>query len=608
MFKTLKGKLFGIFLFFSLLSILIITLSNFYSYKKEKIDLAERSIDLIYTSNLNKFLLVAEFFALETRNVNFFKTGESKIVNQIDSINKSIHNQIKSIEMNDQTRKFDLNNSLIYIEEKINMSNYYFKEVVKYYKKRGYADFGYIGLMRAYTHKLENSRKLDMSEILTLRRHEKDYMIRYEDRYIDSLKNNAIRFKKEIISDNKLTNNEKDTFVYFLENYVAYFDSMTIVNKKIGIKDNSGLNLSINKIQEEIQNEFLKLTKSAFVTGQNLYENLKYSFIGYSFLLVIISLLISIYMSNRITRPITQLAQKCHTFVKSKFEENNDCEIRTDDTEIKNLIQNFQILQNEIVGLLVDFKKKVEDRTRTIELQKDNLIELNATKDKFFSIIAHDLKSPFTSILGFSEILEKNIEKYDKEKIKQYVSNISNSANQTFKLLENLLEWARLQRGAIVPEFQKINLVLIAEDTCLLNNDVALRKDIIIQNNIVSDIFSNCDMNITKTIFRNLISNALKFTNADGVVSLSACQKDSFIEIQIQDTGVGIPTDKISNLFSLEKNISTNGTANEKGTGLGLLLCKELVEKQGGKILVESELGKGSIFKFTLPLFSESKS
>lgn len=604
MFKTLKSKLLAIFTFFSLSCILILVLSNYYSYKKEKVDIAERSVDLVYTSILNKFLLVADFLAIETRNLNFFKTGESEILFKIDSINKSVHNQILAIEKNSLTKKFDLDNSLLFIEEKLNMNNYFFNELVKSYKSKGYANYGYVGQMRAYSHKLEKYNFFDKATILTLRRHEKDYMIKYEDRYIDSLKKHAEIFMNHIIVEGKLSDKDKDSCVFYLQNYVAYFDSMTIMNKKIGIKDNSGLSYSINKIQDEIQSEFSKLTKLAYNLEQSLYENLNYSFIAYSLLLIITSLFISIYLSNRITRPILLLAKKCHGFVNSKFEKNDDCEIHTQDVEIKDLINNFQILQTEIVGLLVDFKQKVEDRTKTIELQKDNLIALNATKDKFFSIIAHDLKSPFSSIIGFSEILESNIDKYDKQKVKQYVSFINKSANQTFKLLENLLEWARLQRGQIVPEFKKINLKTIAEETYLLAYDVAIRKKINLQNNIIEDIFSKCDINITKTIFRNLVSNALKFTSENGLISISAKQNESFIEIKIQDTGIGISPEKISNLFSLENNISTKGTDNETGTGLGLMLCKELIEKQGGKIWVESELEKGSTFKFTLLTFS----
>ena len=146
---------------------------------------------------------------------------------------------------------------------------------------------------------------------------------------------------------------------------------------------------------------------------------------------------------------------------------------------------------------------------------------------------------------------------------------------------------------------------MLANEICTLSSNIALSKDITIQNTIASDIYVSCDIEITKTIFRNLISNAIKFTNSKGIVSISAKRKDNFIVILIKDTGVGMSDDTISNLFKIDKQVSTIGTADEQGTGLGLLLCKELIEKQGGKIWLESEVNKGSSFYFMLTSFKE---
>jgi len=235
-----------------------------------------------------------------------------------------------------------------------------------------------------------------------------------------------------------------------------------------------------------------------------------------------------------------------------------------------------------------------------IKRSREKLLELNATKEKLFSIISHDLRSSLGSVLCLSDLLLENLEQYPKSKIRQFVNNIYQSSKNTFELLENLLDWSRLQTEKLTQRKEKHNLKNNIDNIFQLYSEIAKKKRITLQNNIRPDVLIYCDIDMTKTVLRNLISNAIKFTNAEGLVSLNFIENDTNIEIQITDSGVGIMAENIPNLFSIEKNISTLGTNNEKGTGLGLMLCKELIEKQGGKIWVESELGEGSIFKFTL--------
>jgi len=255
------------------------------------------------------------------------------------------------------------------------------------------------------------------------------------------------------------------------------------------------------------------------------------------------------------------------------------------------------LLANIIILHSITERKKAELK---IQQQNDELTELNATKDKFFSIIAHDLKNPFNSIIGLSSLLVNQFDSFEKEKIKELLVHIDTTANQTFQLLENLLEWSKIQQGKLIPALKKHNLKNITSEIEQLLLEFANNKNIKIENKINSDISIFCDTDMTKTILRNLISNAIKFTQSNGIVAINAFQKIQNIEIQIKDTGVGIPTDTLPHLFSIEKNTTTKGTSNETGTGLGLLLCKELVEKQGGQIWVESKVGEGSVFYFTL--------
>jgi signal transduction histidine kinase len=228
------------------------------------------------------------------------------------------------------------------------------------------------------------------------------------------------------------------------------------------------------------------------------------------------------------------------------------------------------------------------------------LEELNSTKDKFFSIIAHDLRNPFSVLLGMSDLLLSNYESYDDETRLELISIQNETTKQTFKLLENLLEWAKIQRSAIDFVRQEIHLNEIIDQCLNHHKEISKQKEISLTNALENDIKLNADSNMIQTVLRNLVMNAIKFSNRGGEIKIHAQKSDEFVEITVEDNGVGISTENIQKLFKIENNITTKGTANEKGTGLGLMLCKEFVEKHGGKIWVESELGKGSSFKFTI--------
>ena len=247
--------------------------------------------------------------------------------------------------------------------------------------------------------------------------------------------------------------------------------------------------------------------------------------------------------------------------------------------------------------------KVIERKNMELELKEKNqeLIELNIDKDRFVSILAHDLKSPFNSILGYLSLLTKNIHKYDIDKIENQINIINNTAQNTFNLLESILMWAHTQSGKINFEPQPLNISNVYNDvmqSLLLNAD---NKKIAINYAVYEDIKVFADLNMLSTILRNLISNAIKFTNIGGQIHIFVLSLETNVEITISDTGVGIEPENISKLFDYSHVYTSIGTNNEKGTGLGLVLCKEFVEKHGGKIWLKSELGKGSEFKFTIP-------
>jgi len=267
--------------------------------------------------------------------------------------------------------------------------------------------------------------------------------------------------------------------------------------------------------------------------------------------------------------------------------------------EILNYIDILQAISIIIITLII-----VNMLLKENKKQKEMIAELkllNATKDKFFSIISHDLRSPFNAILGFSDILQKEFHTYPQEQTQQYLTYINQAARKTFELLENLLEWSSLQTGKNVPRFKSIQINELIHEEIDLFKSMAKHKYIEIRTDLSSNSHVLIDKNMMNTVIRNLISNAIKFTDVNGKIEIKTFEEINEVIISISDSGVGIDKSTIENLFKMDTKISTIGTQGEKGTGLGLLLCKELVEKNSGKIFIVSEINVGTTFQIRLP-------
>ena len=239
---------------------------------------------------------------------------------------------------------------------------------------------------------------------------------------------------------------------------------------------------------------------------------------------------------------------------------------------------------------------------KEIKLKNEQLIVANATKDKFFSIIAHDLRSPFNGFLGLTQIMAEELSSLTMREVHEIAVNMRSSATNLFRLLENLLHWARIQQGLIPFNQEVVQLQSIINESIEMIRESAKKKGIEIVSDISYDLLVFADNDMIKTVIRNLVSNAVKFTYKGGKVIISAKPaEDKSIQIAIKDTGIGMSAALIEGLYKPDVNTKRVGTDYEPSTGLGLILCKEFVEKHGGKLLVESEVGKGSIFSFSLP-------
>jgi len=244
---------------------------------------------------------------------------------------------------------------------------------------------------------------------------------------------------------------------------------------------------------------------------------------------------------------------------------------------------------------------QIEEKNRLIISQNQELKELNRTKDKFFSIIGHDLGNQFNIIVGFSEMLISGFKNLDASKLEYHLNNIHKSSRHAYELLENLLTWSQMQTKSIPYNPQAFHIQDKITESLELLEGAYTKKNIQIKVIAKKEISVFADVNMFSTVFRNLVSNAIKFTPENGNITIHLIKKEDFCEITVKDNGIGISEENIRKIFRIDSNHSTLGTNGEKGTGLGLLLCKEFVEKHNGKIWVESAVGKGSRFVFTLP-------
>ncbi|MBI9070792.1 MAG: CHASE domain-containing protein [Melioribacteraceae bacterium] len=285
---------------------------------------------------------------------------------------------------------------------------------------------------------------------------------------------------------------------------------------------------------------------------------------------------------------------------ESKLTQSIDYKLEIDN-EVRWFNARISFLNNNAVLYVAHdntLNKNAEEKLKESELM---LRELNKSKDKLFSIIAHDLRSPFNSTMGLIEILQKDFSGYSDEEVSGLLTQIDNSLKGQFNILENLLNWAQIQTNRIEIKKESINIYDFIENELITLRVAANKKNINIKNEVDTDISIEADKILLRSVIHNLVGNAVKFTNPEGSVNIKSGIETNAVRLEIKDNGIGIDEQNLNSLFKEEFNSSTKGTDGEKGTGLGLLIVKEMVEKLGGNINVKSKAGEGSCFIITIP-------
>ena len=376
-----------------------------------------------------------------------------------------------------------------------------------------------------------------------------------------------------------------------LNDYQSAFDYQ---NKYIALKDSLYGEETRRKIyelqllydREKKENEIQILRKNEQISQlSSQRDRLMKNFLVIAIILVLISLFL-LYNRFLIARNANVLLEK----QKKEISETN--------SQLVEL--NHSLLEQK--KMYEDLNQKINHSNKKLKDSEKNLREINATKDKFFSIISHDLRNPFASIVSFSRILKRDILNMSKEELQQLAFELDKSVLKIDNLLENLLQWSRTQTGKIKYKPEYIALHEIIKENLNLFKNNARDKEIYLHDEVDDNLVVWADKNMADTVIRNLLSNALKYTNINGKIVISSYGKDHKAFVSVKDNGVGMTEENKKKIFRTDSLHSTYGTMEEKGSGLGLLLCKEFVEKQGGEITFASERNKGSEFIFSLPV------
>ena len=262
----------------------------------------------------------------------------------------------------------------------------------------------------------------------------------------------------------------------------------------------------------------------------------------------------------------------------------------------------YSLFRNRRMNRMLKHKNlELEDLNTRLTAYSEELDKLNRTKNRLISIISHDLKNPFHSLIGFSDLLVHEADRFSEEEKLSFYKSMNETSKKAFELLQNLLDWTRLQTSEIPFLPADLPLAETIQSVLDLTNSYARDKGIVMQIEVPVDFMVHADSRMFETVLRNLVSNAVKYTPFGGKISIAARDQNEVILISVEDTGVGMEEEQVTNLFNVDKKVSRPGTNNESGTGFGLILCREFVKKNGGELMVESSPGSGSKFSFTVP-------
>jgi signal transduction histidine kinase len=484
-----------------------------------------------------------------------------------------------------------------------------FKKMVEYRIEMYNSDTGLFKKLNESALELQNTdNEVFKKNFLLLRQAEKDYLIKKDSNEVFKIDSLRESLDKQI---SQSTDNQLDT----KSNWRIYQQSLKrliALDFLIGVDNQAATRGRLNNYTETTT---LLLEKLAQTIRQEVKKIEAWQgrwFIGVVGFMVLLSVFLSYFVAGVVAKPLTRLSQFINQAIQNKFSDSATLPVPNSKDEVSGLTHDFNLMLQEIRNRLAEVREKTQaleqqngelnQLNQQLHQSEQHLTKLHGVKDKLFSIISHDLRSPLNSMLGFLNILEARADIFTPDETRKFSQETQKSVKRLITLLDNLLQWSLSETGEMVFQPKILNLSDRISENIALYENIAHDKEVELVNWSQKKLKVMADGNMLDFILRNLISNAIKFSNHHSKIIISTQKLSSWVEISVADQGIGMPAENIAKILQAEEHITTRGTDAEKGTGFGLLLCKNFIEKNQGKMMIESIENQGTTIKFTLPI------
>jgi signal transduction histidine kinase len=554
-------------------------------------------------TNIGKQSEARQTFLLKDRfTESFYITGTTESIIDYNKLINKIDSSLLVINQNKLSKNSPISEKIVSITRNIHGQEVFFNRMVDSVKQLGMGSQGLIGALNLHKKELTTNNLIASTDLKKLDELSTLYLLEKNEKA-------AIQFDS-LARKLLFTYSNNPSAETILEEYRKTFVRIVKLERSIGNSNQDGLQNELVK-QSKSNDEQLQATlKSINALYEEDVKRLEWIFYGLIAVTLIAGLLFSYLISMEITRPLIELNRATKEVVATKFKDDISPdfidELRMD--EIGQLAINFNLAIRKIrrsIKIIQDKSESLQTKNKQLLENEETLKMISAQKDKFLSIISHDMRAPLSSIISFLDYYKDNFKNFTEAEIEFVSSNLNTHVKKVVEMLDGLLMWSRSQTGKIQMNLQPIDLAQIIEDTVTVLNQSAVNKNIRIRTYLHSQLIW-ADKNMTAFIIRNILSNAIKFTGENGIIDINTKRNKYNAFVIIKDSGAGMTADALSKLFQDNVSYSTFGTANEKGIGLGLVLCKDFMNKMNGNIEIESIQGEGTTVNLLFPLVSRA--
>lgn len=544
---------------------------------------------------------------------SFFETGQhSTLVDHSNSSSKINNNLVllKDALPNamHQDQETLLQTKIDSMLQSATMVQMQFQQYAQRIRNRGFLSFGIMGEMRESAHVLESSGQLDPVQLLQMRRHEKDYFLRRDTTYYRQAQEVGTAMLAVASRDKAL-----DAEQALLRNYLERFSQLVMLERELGLTAGDGLRYRIKEVSVVLGRQVEELNQVLMAESADLGQRYQIIFLAIAGLAILLAIGLSLYFSLKISDPLQRIMRFIHVEISQQFVPGSNRLSVKGRGEIRDLSNDINAMVRQIRRQLSEIKVQGE----ALSERNDALLALNAAlrdtherqaamlqvREKVHSIISHDLRAPINGMMGYLTLLVETPDEFGTEEIAKFARQMLQSATRLSEMMENLLRWSLFHSGELVCKPEPLLLNLHVQRAIDLYEEIATKKSVKLVHVLEHDWTIMADREMLDFTLRNLVSNAIKFSHKGGRVEVSAAQsKDANLRIKVRDEGVGMAMEHVNRILLKGEHVTTIGTQKEKGTGFGLMLCRDFVVHQGGTLTVESKLGEGTEVFFTMPL------